>query len=189
MKDKNRLNWVTVSEGEHDVATDPPERDGAVAAGDSGTAEDDVMRFVEQFALDLVTAGMPRMASRVFAGILVTDDGRRTAAELAEALDVSPAAISGAVRYLVQVGLVERRREPGQRRDHYEILDDAWYEAIAHRDELLGRWERTLIDGVEALGPDSNAGKRLEETRRFFEFLRQELPVLLAKWREQRSQE
>ena len=43
---------------------------------------------------------MPRLASRVFARLLADDDGRMTAAELTESLDVSPAAISGAVRYL-----------------------------------------------------------------------------------------
>ena len=35
---------------------------------------------------------MPRLASRVFAQLLADDDGRMTAAELTEALDVSPAA-------------------------------------------------------------------------------------------------
>ena len=43
---------------------------------------------------------MGRMPARAFAAILAADDGRRTAAELAELLEVSPAAVSGAVRYL-----------------------------------------------------------------------------------------
>jgi len=46
------------------------------------------------------------MAVRVFVALLVSDDGRRTAAELAEMLRVSPAAVSNAVRYLQQVRLV-----------------------------------------------------------------------------------
>jgi hypothetical protein len=48
------------------------------------------------FALNLVEAGMARMPARVFAGVLVAEDGRQTAAELAELLQVSPAAISPA---------------------------------------------------------------------------------------------
>jgi hypothetical protein len=43
---------------------------------------------------------MPRMPARVFAAVLVAEDGRRTAAELADQLGVSPAAISGAVPIL-----------------------------------------------------------------------------------------
>ena len=53
------------------------------------------------------------MPARVFVALLVSDDGRRTAAELAEMLKVSPAAISNAVRYLQQVRLAVREREPG----------------------------------------------------------------------------
>ena len=67
---------------------------------------------------------MARMPARVFAAILTADDGRCTAAELAGTLGVSPAAVSGAVRYLMQLGLVRRERDPGERRDHYRISSD-----------------------------------------------------------------
>ncbi|MEU5848193.1 GbsR/MarR family transcriptional regulator [Saccharopolyspora shandongensis] len=150
-------------------------------------AGDEVLRFVERFALDLTGAGFPRMAARVFASLLVADEGRRTASELAEVLDVSPAAVSGAVRYLAQVKLVVRERGPGERRDHYRVLDDVWYTSIIERDaELLG-WERTLAEGVAAVGAESGPGRRLDETRRFFEFLRAEIPELMQKWHRQRE--
>ena len=41
------------------------------------------------------------MPARVFSALLATDSGRLTAAELAERLQISPAAVSGAVRYLI----------------------------------------------------------------------------------------
>lgn len=159
-----------------------------MAEGDHGGRDDDaVRRFVERFALDLVEAGMPRMPSRVFAAIIIADDGRLTAAELAERLHVSPAAISGAVRYLTQVRMLARDREPGERRDHYRVTTETWYEAVAQRDQLVARWEDDLAEGVKAVGPDSPAGIRLEETRQFFEFLRHQIPLMMAKWREQRA--
>lgn len=52
------------------------------------------------------------MPARVFTALLVADDGKLTVAELAEMLQVSPAAVSNAVRYLQQTRLVER--EPGE---------------------------------------------------------------------------
>jgi DNA-binding transcriptional regulator GbsR (MarR family) len=61
-----------------------------------------VGRFVERFAAILEDSGVPRMPARVFVGLLATDSGSLTAAELAERLQASPAAISGAVRYLAQ---------------------------------------------------------------------------------------
>lgn len=140
-------------------------------------------RFVERLALIFTEAGFPRMPARVFVGLLVADDGRRTSSELAELLHVSPAAVSGAVRYLTQVGLVVKEREPGQRSDHYRVQDDLWYTAVTRRDPMLMKWEEGLREGVEVLGATSPAGARLEETRLFFAFLRSEFPLLMEKWR------
>jgi DNA-binding transcriptional regulator GbsR (MarR family) len=73
---------------------------------------------------------------------------------------VSPAAVSGAVRYLIQVGMVVRGREPGARRDDYRLHDDVWYEIYAYRGEMLRRWEQAMAQGVELLGTDRPAGRR-----------------------------
>ena len=153
-----------------------------------GHARDDeaVRRFVERFALNLTEAGMARMPARVFATVLVAEDGRRTAAELADQLGVSPAAISGAVRYLTQLRLVSREREPGERVDHYRVSSDTWYEAITRRDEMVERWLQDLAEGVKAVGPDTAVGARLEETRQFFEYLLDEVPRMLERWRARR---
>jgi predicted transcriptional regulator len=147
----------------------------------------EVERFVERFASVLADGGVPRMAARVFAALLASDSGRLTAAELAETLHVSPAAVSGAVRYLVQVSLIGRERERGSRRDVYRIHDDLWYEAIVDRQPLLTRWERALGEGVSALGADTPAGHRLAESAGFFAFLQRELPALLERWRLSRA--
>jgi predicted transcriptional regulator len=143
--------------------------------------------FIERFTTVLVDTGFPPMAARVFVGLLATDSGRLTAAELGELLQVSPAAVSGAVRYLVQLNLVSRERDPGSRRERYRVYDNVWYEASLRRDQVLVRWETSLNEGVDVLGPDSPAGRRLGESLAFFAFLRAELPALLARWREQRA--
>jgi DNA-binding transcriptional regulator GbsR (MarR family) len=153
---------------------------------ETGRDDEAVRRFIERFALNLVEAGMPRMPARVFAALLSADDGRCTAAELAALLGVSPAAISGAVRYLMQVRMASREREPGERVDHYRVSTETWYEAVTRRDEMIARWVQDLQDGVKAVGPDTPAGERLEETRQFFEFLMDEIPRVMARWRAQR---
>ena len=145
-----------------------------------------MLRFIERFASVLEEGGVPRMPARVFSALLATDSGRMTAAEVAEVLQISPAAVSGAVRYLIQVSLVGREREPGSRRDVYRVHDDLWYEAIVNREPLLTRWSRALEEGVDAVGPDSPAGRRLSQTVEFFEFLKGEMPAMLARWRAQR---
>src|ERR671910_2108093 len=95
---------------------------------------DELLRFVERFAMVLAESGIPRMPARVFAYVLAEDAERYTAADLARGLRVSLAAISGAVRYLVQVGLLAKEREPGSRSDHYRIFDeDIWGTIFSQR--------------------------------------------------------
>src|ERR1700730_19198199 len=77
--------------------------------------------FIEKFAAVLSLAGFPAMPARVFVALLVTDAGRLTAAELADLLQISPAAVSGAVRYLGGLGLVDKERVPGSRRACYRV--------------------------------------------------------------------
>lgn len=144
---------------------------------------DELARFVERFALLLVESGIPRMPARVFGALLVAEDGKLTAGALGETLQVSPAAVSGAVRYLGQVGLVVRARDPGERRDHYEVSDDLWYEAYANRDKQLEQWANLLGEGAKIVGLESKAGSRLDESRQFFDFMRDELPRLMNRWR------
>lgn len=147
-------------------------------------APGEVDRFVERFAQTLVEAGLPRMPGRVFAALLVSENGKLTAPELAAQLNVSPAAVSGAVRYLTQVHMIERGRDPGERRDHFVLPDEPWYEALSQRDRILVRWIRALDEGIVVVGDRSAAGRRLVETREYFEFLHEELPILQKRWRE-----
>jgi hypothetical protein len=91
------------------------------------------------------------------------------------------------VRYLTQVHLVGRERERGSRRDAYRVHDDLWYEAVVDRQPLLNRWERALSEGVEALGADTPAGRRLTASVDFFAFLQREMPALLERWRATRA--
>ena len=149
----------------------------------AGRDSEAVSRFIERFALVLSEAGFPRMPARVFVGLLITDSGRLTATELAELLTVSPAAISGAVRYLTQLNLISRERDPGSRRDHYRVRDDSWYEAAMRREQMLTQWKDSLSEGVELLGESTPAGSRLTESLVFFEFVMSELPGMLARWR------
>ncbi|GAA4633184.1 MarR family transcriptional regulator [Actinoallomurus vinaceus] len=147
-----------------------------------------VRRFVERFASDMVEAGMQRMPSRVFGALIGSDTGRLTAAELAETLQASPAAISGAVRYLAQVHMVRREREPGSRRDLYVVDSDIWYETLLDRDRVIARWRKSLEEGIEALGADTPAGERLAITLAFFDFVGEEMEGFRARWQVRKAE-
>jgi hypothetical protein len=142
-----------------------------------------IASFRERFAQIMVESGMPRMASRVFAALMVTDSGQLSAAELAERLEVGASAISGAVKYLVQVRLVERGREPGSRHDFCRIHEHTWSHFVTQSDPVLVQVQAGADEGVALFGLESPAGRRLEETCRFFAFLREEIKQSMTKWR------
>ncbi|MGW1557795.1 GbsR/MarR family transcriptional regulator [Streptomyces sp. NPDC002144] len=146
-----------------------------------------VSKFVESFAAQLVEAGMQRMPARVFAALLSSDAGVMTSSELGEQLRISPAAVSGAVRYLTMTHMVSREREPGSRRERYRVHGDQWYEALTNREAIIKRWEGALREGVNSLGPDTPAGRRMAETLAFFEFVESEVAEMMERWRVHRE--
>lgn len=141
------------------------------------------LRFVEDFGQALTDAGVPRMPARVFAAVLASPSGSLTAHDLTEILRISPAAVSGAVRYLAQVDLVQRLRRPGERRDHFVVRTDNWYEMVSNQDKRYRDLLGTLSDGIDAVGRDTPAGERLQETYEFFAYLADEMPRLVERWR------
>ena len=149
---------------------------------------DAVSKFVESFAAQLVEAGMQRMPARVFAALLSSDEGTMTSADLGEQLRISPAAVSGAVRYLAQTHMVSREREPGSRRERYRVHGDQWYEALTNREAIIKRWEGALREGVSSLGADTPAGRRMAETLAFFEFVEGEVAAMMERWRVHRRE-
>lgn len=146
---------------------------------------DEIGGFVERFASTLADSGFPRLAARVFATLLVSGNGRMTAAELAERLHASTGGVSGAVRYLVHIRLIRTERDPGTRRHAY-VVDGSWYEATVTANPFLERGEADLREGIAILG-DSPAADRLAETLELILFLRDETRAMMRRWHERRA--
>jgi DNA-binding transcriptional regulator GbsR (MarR family) len=150
-------------------------------------AEQARSRFVEQFAVLLNDAGLQRMPARVFAYVLASDAETHTAAELAEGLRVSPAAISGAVRLLMDIGILVKDRAPGERVDHYRLYsDDVWATIIGRQEPMFKHIDVMFADGLRALAPGPGR-RRIHETREFYRFVYGQLEVAAARWRTHRA--
>ena len=146
----------------------------------------DLRDYVERFAEILIASGMQRMSSRVFSYILADDAVDYTAAELADGLDVSLAAVSGAVRELTGMGLLFKSRRPGTRADVYQLNDDdIWGKVMLDRTPILMRYREVALDGVRTLPP--GAGRdRLQQTADYMEFAKEEMAAMRERWTEHR---
>jgi predicted transcriptional regulator len=155
---------------------------------DAAAAEDRIFGYIERFAAVLVAAGFPPMPARVFVALVISEDARLTAADLATTLRISPAAVSGAVRYLIQVGLVHKERVPGSRRDYYRMPGNMWDDLLRMRDQVMSRWGALVREGIDLVGPDTAAGARMAEQAAFLEFATREMAGLLTRWEKYRAE-
>lgn len=135
----------------------------------------------------MAEGGLPRMPARIFTALLCADSGSMTANELADYLQASPAAISSSVRYLINLGMVNRESEPGSRQHHYRFPGDVWDQMIGLEQRQIVRWTHMLREGIEVTGPESLAGQRITESAEYFEFLRSELAAMTRRWHEYRA--
>ncbi|QDZ15592.1 GbsR/MarR family transcriptional regulator [Humibacter ginsenosidimutans] len=144
--------------------------------------EQEARAYVERTAAVLNGAGFPRMPSRVLM-TLTAAETPLTAAELAERLHASAAAISGAVRYLQTLAMVNRVSQPGSRRDVYELPQNAWYAATMAEGriyEAIITMSEAAVDAVG--GAASQAGRRVQEMADFMRFVQRRMPELLEEW-------
>lgn len=143
----------------------------------------------EQAAAMLAAAGMARMPARVMMALVGSPDEGYTAAELAERLGVSPAAVSGAVRYLTSMHLVQRISRPGDRRDRYDLADDAWAAVTLANLPLYNR----LAELTDLVADENEAAplsvRRARDSAAFLRFLAERMPELVAEWRAGRDAE
>ncbi|MBV1854197.1 GbsR/MarR family transcriptional regulator [Catellatospora tritici] len=149
--------------------------------------EDGVRRSVEHMAMMLADMGFPRMASRVLLTMMGAEESSLSAGDLAERLGVSPAAISGAVKYLMHLGFVVRDPVPGSRRDFYRLPAEPWYGVTLAKRSFYGYFSDEADRAIAAAGGEATvAGERVAQMRDFFRFVENELGTALQRWQEQR---
>lgn len=153
------------------------------------TQIDSLHEYVERVALLWETAGLPRMTGRILGWLLVCDPPLQTMHELTDALQVSKSSISTGTRMLIRMGLVERVSLPGQRRDNYRIVSDAWSRVLEENAKHFTDFRRLAENGLSLLEGASPARRqRLEEMRELYAFMEREYPLVLRDWRKHRSE-
>jgi DNA-binding transcriptional regulator GbsR (MarR family) len=148
--------------------------------------EEAVRRFVERLSTTLYELGFPRMPARVLGALVAAEGGAMTAAELSDWLRVSPAAVSGATRYLAQVNLIVREPVAGSRSDRYRMMSNTWYIAGAAKNSVYKRVGDVVAEGAGAVGDGTEAAARITEMADFFLFLQDEIADVVERWQQRR---
>jgi len=129
-----------------------------------------LLAYEDTFATLFMQSGLPRMASRVLAGLYTTDAGSLTAAEIARRLQISPGSVSKAVAFLDSQGLIRRERDE-RRRERYVVDDDVLYQSVMASARSTAHLGEVARQGVRILGPGTPAAARLENIARFVDLV------------------
>lgn len=118
--------------------------------------------WIEQLAMLLEQQGrgqLSRTSGRILALMLLADEETFSQADLADALGVSQASVSPAVRALINTLYVEKVRLPGVRGDQYRLavvsFSRLMHETALGLDVMVGHLEK----GAELPGPQRSAGR------------------------------
>jgi predicted transcriptional regulator len=106
-------------------------------------------RFTDRLAFLFEHDGLPPIAGRIFALLLLSEEPR-SLDQLSEDLGISKASASTNARLLARFGLVEPVSRPGSRRDYYRTAGDLFERSMAR---WLGRWR----EFTEAIGEGRRA--------------------------------
>ena len=143
------------------------------------------MRFAEDVSLVFEAWGLPPMAGRVWAALLVTDQPHLSATDLLEQIGASAGSISTAVTVLTRLGIVDRVWVPGDRRSYYAASMSTLERLVERRAEAMSQMAALSCQGVEAFSDVEPARERLEQLRDFYRWFEREFEVVLERWRQQ----
>lgn len=151
--------------------------------------EEDLARYVEDVALYWEGHGVPRIAGRILGLLLICDPPYRSAKQLADELGASKASISTMTRLLLTAESIEAVALPGDRGTYFQLTPRGLERKLERRIASMVSFTDLANRGLEILGPDApeERSARLKTVASLYAFLDRELPLLLERWRKERS--
>ncbi len=129
----------------------------------------------------------PPVVGRLLGYLLVCDPIEQTIGDITEALLTSRSAITGAVKMLETMHLVNRTRSAGSRVDMISIAPRGWEQSGFDPAEYQQQ-ANLAREGLEVIKNASLERRQaLEETRMLNEFLVERMPQLLEEWHSYRD--
>ena len=145
-------------------------------------------QYVEEVALFWEQQGLPRIAGRILGLLMVCDPPHRSARQIAEQLSVSKGSVSTMVRLLLASGSIEVVAIPGERATHYRLSPDSIEQKLERRLQAMVGFQGLADRGLALLADAPDAQReRLLHIRDLYAFLGEELPLLIARWRQRQD--
>ncbi|MCX2734085.1 transcriptional regulator [Saccharopolyspora sp. NFXS83] len=139
--------------------------------------------WIEQMAAHFeATEGMPLIAGRILAFLLICDPPERTAAELSHGLNASSGSISTNVRLLLRLGVISKTTRQGREAALYRVEEQRWPELVRHRMQQVTGLEQLTEEGLRMFSGQGERARRLRTVHEFYKWLAGEMPELWQRW-------
>jgi DNA-binding transcriptional regulator GbsR (MarR family) len=144
--------------------------------------------FIDRWSRILASEGLPPVAGRLWAWLLVCEPPEQSVEQIAEAIGASRGAISGAVRMLEPSGLIVRIKRRADRREYWRTSPDAVIHSLEAKARATRPSLQALDDVIEALRdrPDESLA-RLREAQHLYTMLLRMFPQLIEQFRVERA--
>lgn len=139
--------------------------------------------FIEQLGLSFERVGAAPMFGRIYGALLIAPETELCAEELAATLHASRGSISQATRGLISLGLIERTRKPGVRKDFFRVKPGAWMRATLNKQAEIETMRSIFQQGLEQMSDYPAAARAaLEENIDFLNFWEESLTQFAEAW-------
>lgn len=146
----------------------------------------EILHFAEDMGVVMEHAGIPRIAGKIYALLLITHKPYLSADEIALMLRASRASVSTMSRLLQRSGLVEKVGVTGERKTHYRLKPGATADLLRGSLSQITDFRQAIQHGLTLVRDrSSQAGQRLQELHDFYDFFEREFPLLIDRWESQ----
>ena len=152
----------------------------AIARGKPDLKSTAIDEFVERLAVAMEADGLPRIAGRIFALLLLSEEAMSLDV-IAASIGASKASASVNTRMLEHRGLIEQVSLQGDRKDYYRSVSNLFVRTMEQR---LAKWQRfheIVNDGMERLDVSPTIRGRLKNFETEYESVREVLTAALQR--------
>lgn len=153
-----------------------------------GTGNLRKQKIVEEIGLAIEESGKPRISGLIMGWLMVCDPPHQSFSDLVENLQISKASVSNMTRMLIQSGLIEKKRIPGERQIYFQIKKTAWVDILKSELTLIHSLQELSEKGLEIMKDEKETDKsRLKEMNNFYSFIAQRLTKTLDEYKQKKS--
>lgn len=146
--------------------------------------QNEKLKLIEEYGLFLEKSGYIPSAARVYALLLIWEPEELHFEEVREILNLSKGATSKALNQLIHISRVKTITKPGIRKKFYKANMIPGKESVETFVSYITSLRGFMRKIIEVKEDNSEIRERLEDSERFFSFLKEQLEDSVKLWKE-----